>query len=71
MVARYFLIIVHLLLCQIDSVVTDAALRCAAGDEEDTVMLGGGVGTTDDVVKVFLRADGTVVDLMRILPVRI
>ena len=51
------------LFCQIDSVVADAALRGAAGDEEDAVAFGGGVGTADDVVKVFLRADGAVVDL--------
>ena len=50
------------LLCQVDGVVADTALRGAAGDEEDAVALGGGVGTADDVVKVFLRADGAVVD---------
>ncbi len=51
------------LLCQVDGVVTDAALRGAAGDEEDAVALGGGVGTADDVVKVFFGAHGAVVDL--------
>ena len=34
----------------------------AAGNEEDAVTFGGGVGTTDDVVQVFLRADGAVID---------
>ena len=38
-------------------------MRRTAGDEENAVMLGGGIGATDDVVQVFLRADGTVVDL--------
>ena len=50
------------LLCQIDSVITDATLGSAAGDEEDAVTLGGGVGTADDVVKVFLGAYGAVID---------
>lgn len=37
-------------------------MRGAAGDEEDAVALGGGVGTADDVVKVFFGAHGAVVD---------
>ena len=35
----------------------------AAGDEEDAVMLGSGIGATDDVVEILFCADRTVVDL--------
>ena len=61
--ARYFLIIVYLLLCQIDSIIPYSALRRTAGDEEDAVVFGGGIGATDDVVQVFFCTHRTVVDL--------
>ena len=49
--------------CQIDGIMPYSALWGAAGDEEDAVAFGGGVGTADDVVKVFFGAHGAVVDL--------
>ena len=51
------------LLCQVDGIIPNSALGRTAGYEEDAVALGGGVGTADDVVKVFFGAHGAVVDL--------
>ena len=51
------------LFCQVDGIIPYSALGRTAGDEEDAVAFGGGVGTADDVVKVFFGAHGAVVDL--------